>query len=231
MTDPAALIDAMRARGADRFDPVAFHFIETLAERTTAQPSEVRGALDRRLAEALAEYGERFDHAERDARDMLARGTARFPEAAAALRQHCAAGDFGGLQRLLVKLEAQRGSGPLAALLAHIARHTPEGAAGGARVEPQGELKAARYFGSTWARLSADRELSHALAQGPVNAGPLNSHFLVLQSLRLMRDISPAYLVQFMSYVDALLWLDQADDRRSPAQNNALRRERGKKRK
>ena len=53
----------------------------------------------------------------------------------------------------------------------------------------------------------------------------------MLQSLGLMRDISPAYLEQFMSYVDALLWLDQADSGRSPAQRNAARGEGGRKRK
>lgn len=234
--DPGVLIDALRARNAERFDPVGFRFIEALARRAAAHRIEARRILDRRLAKALAEYGERFDRAECEARDTLARGTARFPEAGDALRQHCDARDFGGLHRLLAKLETQGGSGPLAELLAHIGRHTPEGAAGGphatgAVVEPQGELKSLRYFRSTWSRLSVDQQLSHAFAQAPENAGPLNSHFLVLQSLKRMRDISPEYLEQFMSYVDALLWLDQADSGRSPPRKNAVRGERDKNRK
>jgi DUF2894 family protein len=237
--DPGVPIDALRARSADRFDPVGFRFIEALARRATAHRDDARRMLDRRLAKALIEFGERFDRAEREARDALASGTARFPEAADALRQHCDAGDFGGLHRLLAKLEAsQGGGGPLAELLAHIGRDTPEAPTGGpahadgAVIEPQGELKSLRYFRSTWSRLSVDRQLSHAFAQAPENAGPLNSHFLVLQSLGLMRDISPEYLEQFMSYVDALLWLDQAaDSGRSPAQKNAARGHGGRKRK
>lgn len=235
--DPGVLIDALRARGAEQFDPVGFRFIEALARRAAAHRIEARRILDRRLAKALAEYGARFDRAEHQARDTLARGTARFPEAGDALKQRCDAHDFGGLQRLLAKLETPGGSGPLTELLAHIGRHTLEGAAGGpahatgAAIEPQGELKSLRYFRSTWSRLSVDQQLSHAFEQAPENAGPLNSHFLVLQSLRLMRDISPEYLAQCMSYVDALLWLDQADSGRSPPRKNAVRGERNKNRK
>ena len=235
--DPAVLIEALRARGAQRFDPVGFRFIEAFARRAAGHRTDARRLLDRRLAKSLAEYGERFARAERDARDALARGTARFPEAADTLRQHCEAGDFDQLHRLLARLAGQGGGGPLTELLAHIERHTPDGAVGGradpaaGRAEPQRELKSLRYFRSTWSRLSLDRQLSHAFAQAPPNAGPLNSHFLVVQSLRLMRDISPEYLEQFMSYADALLWLDQADSGRGPAQKSAVRGERDKKRK
>jgi hypothetical protein len=193
--------------------------------------------LDRRLARAVAEYGERLARAEREAADTLARGTARFPEAADALRQRFEAGDFGGLHRLLAGLDAEGGSGPLAELLAHIRRQAPtdstDGPAqgGGSLAGPQGELKALRYFRRTWSRLNVDRQLSQALAQAPANAGPLNSHHLVLQALAQMRELSPAYLEQFMSYVDALLWLDQADSGRSPAPKTAARGERDRKRK
>jgi hypothetical protein len=38
---------------------------------------------------------------------------------------------------------------------------------------------------------------------------PLNSQHLVHRALATMRDTSPAYLQQFVSYVDALLWMDQ----------------------
>lgn len=63
------------------------------------------------------------------------------------------------------------------------------------------------------------------------SAGPLNSHFLVLQALRQLRDVSPGYLEQFISYADALLWLEQLDGGGSPARKNAVRAEPGKKRK
>lgn len=219
-SDSELLIDALRARGAERFDPVGWRFIEALARRRAAHGAGAGGVLDQRLTKALGDYRERFDRAEREAADGLARGKAKFPEAADVLTQHYEAGDFGRLHRLLAKLEARGGPGALAELLAHIERQAP-----------QGELKSLRYFRGTWTRLKVDRRLSQASAQAPENAGPLNSHFLVLQSLRLMRDISPEYLEQFMSYVDALLWLEQADSGRSPVRKDAARGEPGKKRK
>ena len=236
-TEAGVLIDALRARGAERFDPVGFRFIEALARRAAARRDHTRHVLDRRLAEAAAEYDERLARAEREAADTLARATARFPEAADALRQRFEAGDFGGLHRLLATLDAEGGSGPLAGLLDHIRRQAPTDStdgpaqAGGSLAGPQRELKALRYFRRTWSRLNVDRQLSQALAQAPANAGPLNSHHLVLQALGQMRELSPAYLEQFMSYVDALLWLDQADSGRSPAPKSAARGERDRKRK
>ena len=83
--------------------------------------------------------------------------------------------------------------------------------------EPAAELKSLRYFRSTWSRLSLEQQLSRALAQAPDNAGPLNSHFLVLQALIRMRDIAPPYLEGFIAHVDALLWLERADAGRGMA--------------
>lgn len=236
--DPGALIEALRARGAQRFDPAGLRFVEALARRAAAHRAEARCMLDRALDKAVTEFGERFDRAEREAREALARATARFPEAAEALRQHVDCGDFGALRQRLARLEAQGASGPLAQLLTHIGRHTLQTAPGGGAAHagegttaPPAELKSLSYFRSTWSRLSVDRQLAHAFAQAPENAGPLNSHFLVIQSLKTMRELCPGYLEQFMSYADALLWLDQADARRSPAQKGAVRGERDKKRK
>ena len=73
------------------------------------------------------------------------------------------------------------------------------------------ELKTLSRFRSTWARLSADQRLNRSLAKVPENAGPLNSHHLVHRSLTLMRELSPDYLQRFLSYVDTLQWLDQAN--------------------
>ena len=79
------------------------------------------------------------------------------------------------------------------------------------------ELKSVAYFRNTWSRLSTEQQLTQTLAQAPANAGPMNSQHLVLRSLEVMRDISPDYLQAFMSYIDALIWLDHADPTRQPA--------------
>jgi hypothetical protein len=73
------------------------------------------------------------------------------------------------------------------------------------------ELKSVRLFRSTWSKLSADKQLNAALDKAPRNAGPINSHMLVLRSLALMRDISPDYLNRFISYADTLVHLEQSE--------------------
>ena len=104
--------------------------------------------------------------------------------------------------------------GPLAALVDHIGRHASAH-----------DVETLSYFRSTWSRLSAERRLTQSLAKLPENAGPLNSHQLVHRSLTLMRELSPEYLHRFMAYVDALLWIDQANARSTPAGADAPRGE------
>ncbi|WP_291087191.1 DUF2894 domain-containing protein [Hydrogenophaga sp.] len=75
------------------------------------------------------------------------------------------------------------------------------------------ELKSAQRFRETWSRICAEEDVTQAVERGPENAGPLNSHMLVLRTLGLMRDLSPDYLRRFMSHADTLLWLEQAHAR------------------
>jgi hypothetical protein len=79
----------------------------------------------------------------------------------------------------------------------------------GGGVAPAVELKSVRAFQRTWSRIRVQDRLDAALRAGPENAGPLNSHMLVLRSLQRMRTISPAYLQRFVSHVDTLLSLDR----------------------
>ncbi len=76
------------------------------------------------------------------------------------------------------------------------------------------ELKSVQQSRSTWSRLSAERLLAQALGQAPQNAGPINSHMLVLRSLALMRERSPDYLGRFMAHVDTLLCLEASERER-----------------
>ena len=96
-------------------------------------------------------------------------------------------------------------------LVRSMAQHAPEKVAGSldGSVSLRTELKSAQYFRNTWSKLSLNKQVTQALDQVPRNAGPINSHMLVLRSLALMREISPDYLNRFMSYVDTLLSLDQ----------------------
>lgn len=231
--DCAAALTALRAAGAERFDPLRFHGLEALARRTARQPQGVRAILDARLTALLADFSARFAQARSSAQTTLAHLAERHPEAAAELQQCFAAGDFRGIQRFAaMRAPAAPGAslGDLVRQLAHAAQQVqavqpvqavqaaPARAVAGpaAKFGAPAELKAIRYYRNTWSKLSVDKQMIQALEQAPEQAGPLNSHFLVLQSLTAMRDLAPDYLHRFMSYVDTLLCLDQANIQSQP---------------
>jgi hypothetical protein len=210
--DPGAQIAALRASAAHHFDPVRFHFIETLARRVPQHQGTARRILAGKLAAALATYRERLGQRRSEVGQAMARTTQRFPETAGDLQRLFAAGDLRGVSRFVAERESQDALAPLADLRRHIARQSPDDGDGGSR----GELKALRQFRTTWSRLSVDRQVTSAIEQAPANAGPLNSHRLVLRSLVMMREISPDYLKHFMAYADTLLALDQAEMKDRP---------------
>lgn len=94
---------------------------------------------------------------------------------------------------------------PLGQLNQHIATASQAPGMGG-----RPELRSAQAFRETWSRLCAEDEVVQAVQRGPENAGPLNSHMLVLRTLGLMRELSPDYLRRFMAHADSMLWLEQA---------------------
>ena len=98
---------------------------------------------------------------------------------------------------------------PLAALLQDLGGKSLPQVAGQAARWPL-ENPRVQQFKKQLSQISVQKQVSQALAQAPQNAGPINSHMLVLRSLGLMRDISPDYLNRFMGHVDTLLCLDEA---------------------
>jgi hypothetical protein len=188
--DLGAQLADLRLAGADQYDPVTCHYLQGLFERAARHRGEVRRLLDARLAQALQTLRERFAQAQREARQATASPPRSAPRASL---------------------------GELARALSQPAPETRDGGrdAGSSRVVGnRPELKSVRHFRNTWSKLSVDKQLAKALGQAPKNAGPINSHSLVLRSLALMRELSPDYLNRFMCYADALLCLDQGDQAR-----------------
>jgi hypothetical protein len=67
------------------------------------------------------------------------------------------------------------------------------------------------FFRESWSHLSTARQVAKALDLAPKNAGPINSHGLVLRSLALMREVSPSYLNRFVAYADTLIALEASE--------------------
>ncbi|KVT35690.1 hypothetical protein WK48_04575 [Burkholderia ubonensis] len=179
------MLDAWRASGADRLDPVRFHRIDALERRAAGHDGDARRLLDARLDALLAGYADDVERA----------GGANEPDDVA---------------------HARPASGALAGLVTHIARDAQADRAG---IDPA----LIDYFRETWSKVRTEKQYRQALDQVPRNAGPLNSSSLVHRSLSLMRDLSPGYLQQFLSYVDALAWLEDLAGGGAQAEKEAPR--------
>ncbi|AMO22468.1 DUF2894 domain-containing protein [Ramlibacter solisilvae] len=206
--NPATLqerIAALRARGAARLEPVRFHALESLARRLPAQSADVQAVLSGKLQAALGECEQR-----------LAPYPAQpAPPIRPAARRAAPVSPLAPLNQQLRAAAAAR------ALGAAGEPHDPD------------ELASAHRFRQAWSRGHTLDRLAQALARRPAQSGPLNSHALVLQSLAMMRELSPDYLRRFVVYAESLQWLEQAatpDARESgkPAAKTA-RRGRAKK--
>lgn len=191
----AETIAQWREHGLAKLDPVRFRFIEALARRAAGCSGDARQVLDARLLQALESY--------------RSKGAAK---AKIAAEPADASADAS------VNASADPSANPtttpdsLADLLRELATDKPSA----------GELKAVGNFRSTWTRMGVEQRLRQSRAKVPGNAGPLNSHALVLRSLTLMRELSPEYLTRFIGHVDALLWLEQANGGQSVLQNDVL---------
>jgi hypothetical protein len=198
-SDPANVarttLDAWRERGADRLDPVRFHFIDALERRAAVHSGETRRILDERLAGLLEDYAGRIERGASSADDARVHADEE-PAAHATLRS------------LVDSIASQD--------------HVPV-ATGLPRADAYPELPALDYFREVWSKVRTDKQLRQSLEQVPGNAGPLNSSSLVHRALSLMREVSPGYLKQFLSYVDALSWMEQINGGAAPAGKDAPR--------
>ena len=208
--DPAAAIEARRAQGAARIDPVGFAVIEALARRAAAQEGEARQRLILRVDELRAQHAAAKPLAGRAAtasHDLEARRTV-----------------LAGLSELVDRLgrsttpRVRPPSPPRKGAL-------PRGAAPTALPPSHAAEAASRNavaaYKDTWSRLRAEQRLRQALAQVPAMAGPLNSSQVINRTLQAMRDLSPEYLDAFMRHVDTLLWLEHASGGHLPLRDTA----------
>ncbi|HZY18806.1 MAG TPA: DUF2894 domain-containing protein [Ramlibacter sp.] len=224
-----AQLAAWRSEDAWRLDPPRFRFLEALADRLAGQPEPVRRLLQDKLHQGLAAYAERLAQARQALAEQARPLAERHPRMARELRAIQAAGDERGLRRLAVRARAQAQTGmsaPLAALAqlsqdlrsAAQARLVAEddGPVGSQERDPE-ELSSARRFRRAWSSRRTLERVEQAVSRRPAQAGPLNSHVLVLQSLALMQELSPDYLRRFVAQVESLHWLEQAGARPAAA--------------
>ncbi|MGO1003485.1 DUF2894 domain-containing protein [Lysobacter sp. CA196] len=184
-----AMLDAWREQGADRMSPMRFHRIDALARRAAEHDGEVRRLLDGRLAGLVGAYA---GDLEKTAAQAGSDGRAAAHDASTGIGTGTGTG-LGGLVEYL----ADRAT----------IRDTDSASAASFPV-----LGALDEFRRLWSKIRVDSQLRQSLEQSSEHAGPLNSGRLVHRSLSLMSELSPGYLQQFLSYVDALAWIESMNE-------------------
>jgi len=194
-TDFSAALASLQAAGAAQRDPIGFHHMGLLAERLPTQPEAVQCILAGRLREAIARATQALDAAPL----QNPPGSRTAAQAKRSL--------LGALNRHIQEVSAAQPMADPAGAAA-----LPRGASAGAvTVEAsRPALKSLDRFRNTWAKVATEAQLQQALARAPDNAGPLNSHLLVLRTLSTLNELSPEYLRGVMAQLDALQWLEQA---------------------
>jgi hypothetical protein len=178
------------------FDPVGWHYTEQLSHRANEATGLTRDLLLAKLDKALAELNARWD----------AKKLSGEPDAS-----HEAAP------------EAPLPS-PLAQLLQEMTPATDETRPHKSSMPNAWRAESPRIqqFRKQLGQISVQKQVTKAMAQAPQNAGPINSHMLVLRSLHLMREASPEYLGRFMVYLDTLLCLDAPIAVKQPVKKRGL---------
>lgn len=244
MADASIVMASLAMQGAGLLDPVRFRYIEAMVQRTQLTHGATKRVLEHTLAQALADYRDRFESARQDAVAAVEQATVDYPNSLNDVQRLFEKGDFKGVKQHIDRLTTGERREPLAELTRYLLcskrkrdssqvdevsgtrtfeamlreQETAALQTGAEAVPPSApasprssnELQSMQFFRDTWAKLSADKRVAQAIEKPSENAGPLNSHRLVIRSLGTMRDISPDYLNRFVAYVDTLLWLEQA---------------------
>ncbi|MDY4283347.1 DUF2894 domain-containing protein [Xanthomonas sp. LF06-19] len=204
---------AWRAEHAERLDPLRFRFLEALARRTEAQQGKARELLEQKLSALLDAYAAALAAAPQSAGDAEAAVRAMQPGPLGALlaqSRHAAVAIRAGNDHG-ANLEANgEASTATDAIDTELPAPSPLPTAAARLTAPQ--LPAVEDARRLWTELRSRSQLRQSLQPAPADAGPLNSGVLVHRALALMRTLSPGYLQHFLSYVDALSWLQQLHD-------------------
>lgn len=194
-----ARLQALREAGAESADPVGWHYLQVLARRMQVQTGTAHALLQDKLTQAMQDIQARLAQASAPS-DTTPSAPLRVATPSA-------------LARLLQDMRPATPAAQAALQDAH------PGSA------PLPDNPRVRQFRQQLRKISVKKQVQQAIDLAPQNAGPINSHMLVLRALGLMRDISPDYLERFMTHVDTLLCLENAEQMRlQPARKKPSRR-------
>jgi hypothetical protein len=232
--DLEADLSALSEVGAQHFDPVRFHIIATMVDKSSRLRDAAAAGLRQRASHKLLAYQADMKRAQQFAQPHLETIDSLFPEYREAAAQLLAHADIRALASLLEELQGQPGGTPLGQLCRQLQsdESQPRGETTGSSpgdylrqqeleltggVSPGNAtaysnrpvpLKSAQLCRDALTQLQAEHLVKQASRAVPEDSGPLNPHKLALRSLTTLREISPGYLGRLVSYLDTLSWLE-----------------------
>ncbi|MEH6585672.1 MAG: DUF2894 domain-containing protein [Halioglobus sp.] len=202
MTELRGEFTSLEADLKDR-DPVRLRYIESLLLKAEERGGKLGDILQEKVRTAIGNYREQYSD--------------KAPKETQSLKPNSPLRELNQILDEMRQGEDDPRAAPLEAALRQqeleLANNISQQAQPGQKNLParREELKAARRFHSAMVELNADKVVTQALEEIPEECGPLNPQRLATRSLETMRDLSPHYLSRFVSYIDTLFWLEQAE--------------------
>ena len=234
-----AEIESLIAQGGNRFDPVRFRYIESMAKRCYEQREGVAAVLKKKVLNTLVDYQKDYEHAKLEAERIVKQLCELEPNVAQEVQQLLENHAYKAIKRFAAKIQENQQSSLLSDLTHRVKykgndsmeseesfsfddmlRAQEEDALQSyaksvlpgiakGKVE-RGGLKSFRMYRDSWLKQNATKILQQAINSAPANPGPLNPEMLTIRSLIAMRDLSPEYTTRLIGYIDTLLWLEEA---------------------
>lgn len=236
MSNIAQTLEELNAAGGQGFDPVRFQFISALVRKAEQLPEHVATPLldkARTAIERLSHDLKNKQHSqETDGHDSKkappTRPLALLSELTQELSQRSDEDHNPAGERTLSDFIQQQEKTLLLSLTSKTDQNSGQNAVTHTKHR---ELKSLAPFRKSWEKVRADRVAIEVGQEAPENPGPLNQHMLVISTLTKMQQLSPTYFKRYISYMESLMWVEDAGKshkgktKRKPANKSASKQE------
>jgi len=231
-------IALLEEQGLQYFDPVAYRYVLSIAQRAGEKPVLVKKMIATKVQRAIDDYQAKIEIAREQAKQIVDRLSADTSESADRLRALYERGAFNRVIRHGKKLNRPQRPRQLADLTSQLSQNPSLHNVANSRLNLEERLRrqekdvlrtlsrASTGDGEKGIKVKdsrgsigilkealgksyAENLVNDAILTRPENPGHLNKEMLATRSLAAMRKLSPEYLHRFVVYIDTLLCLEQ----------------------
>jgi hypothetical protein len=228
-------LTALKQIQANNFAPARFVYIATLLAKAQTAKQSVSEALKQKVESALSSYQQDFNNAHLKAQTLAEQIIEQHPKASAQVQllmlncqfdeldklankqQHIEPSLFAALNNYINQEQDQAVDNPqesfsdmlnLIESKAVMNSQRPSQQTAISKTNKAAELKSFNSFKQFKEKYDTDKLVEQMITLRPENLGPLNPHMLLIRSLESLRELSPQYLSRFVTYIDAILRLE-----------------------